>query len=84
MAQVHSSQINPTGSFEITGSLSVEGQTTLEQTNVADPALVVSGAMEIVEAQLQAEIQRARLTIQNLGSMGDRANEDTIDLGGFF
>ena len=84
MAQVHSSQINPTGSFEITGSLSVEGQTTLEQTASPDPALIGSGAMEIVEAQLQSQIQRARLTIQNLGSMGDRANEDTIDLGGFF
>lgn len=84
MALVHSSQLNPTGSYKITGSLEVKGQTTLEQTDVADPTLIVSGAMEIVEAQLQAEIQRARLTIQNLGSMGDRANEDTIDLGGFF
>lgn len=83
MAQVHSSQINPTGSFEITGSLNVEGQTTLQQTD-ADAALIVSGAMEIVEAQLQNQIQRAKLTIQNLGSLGDRANEDTIDLGGFF
>lgn len=84
MARFHASQINPTGSFEITGSLTVEGQTTLEQTATADPALIVSGAMEIVEAQLQNEIRRARLTIQNLGSIGDRANEDTIDLGGFF
>lgn len=83
MAQVHASQINPTGSFEITGSLTVEGQTTLQQTGT-DPALIVSGAMEIVEAQLQSQIQKAKLTIQNLGSLGDRVNEDTIDLGGFF
>lgn len=83
MARFHASQINPTGSFEITGSLTVEGQTTLEQT-AADPALIVSGAMEIVEAQLQAQIQKAKLSIQNLGSLGDRSSEDTIDLGGFF
>ena len=84
MARFHASQINPTGSFLITGSLEVQGQTTLQQVAPTDPALIVSGAMEIVEAQLQAQIQKAKLTIENLGSLGDRESSDTIDLGGFF
>ena len=84
MAQLHASQINPTGSFKITGSLEVDGQTVLTQTSPADPALVISGAMEIVQAQLNAEIQRAKLTIQNLGAIGDRQDDNEIDLGGFF
>jgi len=84
MARIHASQINPTGSFQITGSLDVQGQTTLQQVAPTDPALIVSGAMEIVEAQLQAQIQKAKLTIENLGSLGDRESNDTIDLGGFF
>lgn len=84
MARIHASQINPTGSFLITGSLDVQGQTVLQQTDPSASALIVSGAMEIVEAQMQSEIQKAKLTIQNLGSLGDRASEDIIDLGGFF
>lgn len=84
MAQLHASQINPTGSFKITGSLEVDGQTVLTQTSPADPALIISGAMEIVQAQLNAEIQKAKLTIENLGTLGDRSSNETIDLGGFF
>ena len=84
MARLHLSQINPSGSLTITGSLEVQGQTTLKQTNTADSALIVSGAMDIVQAQIQAEIQRAKLTIENLGSIGDREDSNEIDLGGFF
>jgi len=84
MARLHLSQINPSGSLTITGSLEVQGQTTLKQTNTVDPALVVSGAMEIAQAQIQAEIERAKLTIQNLGTLGDREDNNEIDLGGFF
>ena len=84
MARLHLSQINPSGSLTITGSLEVQGQTTLKQTNTADSALIVSGAMDIVQAQIQAEIQRAKLTIENLGSIGDREDNNEIDLGGFF
>ena len=84
MARFHASQLNPTGSYKITGSLEVQGQTTLQQTDQANPALIISGAMEIAQAQIAAEIQRAKLTIENLGSLGDRESNDTIDLGGFF
>jgi ketopantoate hydroxymethyltransferase len=84
MARIHASQINPTGSFKITGSLEVQGQTVLTQTNTVDPALIISGAMDVVQAQIASELQRARITIQNLGAIGDREDNNEIDLGGFF
>ena len=84
MAQLHASQINPTGSFKITGSLEVDGQTVLTQTSPNDPAFIISGAMEIVRSQIQDEIVSASLSIQNLGTLGDRADNNEIDLGGFF
>ena len=84
MALIHASQLNPTGSFVITGSLDVYGQTALFQTAMSQSALIVSGTMDVVQAQIQAEIQKARITIENLGSIGDRTDDQTIDLGGFF
>ena len=84
MALVYASQLNPTGSYKITGSLEVQGQTVLQQTGIDASALIVSGAMDIVQTQLQAQIQRAKLTIENLGTLGDRQDNNEIDLGGFF
>ena len=55
MALVHASQLNPTGSYKITGSLEVDGQTVLTQTSIDDPALIISGAMEVVQAQIDAQ-----------------------------
>ena len=84
MALVYASQLNPTGSYKITGSLEVQGQTVLQQVDPNASALIVSGAMDIVQAQLQSQIQRAKLTIENLGTLGDRQDNNEIDLGGFF
>lgn len=84
MALIHASQLNPTGSYVITGSLDVYGQTRLYQAAVDQSALIVSGAIEVVQAQIQAQVQRAKITIENLGSIGDREDNNTIDLGGFF
>jgi hypothetical protein len=84
MALIHASQLNPTGSYVITGSLDVYGQSTFYQTTMSQSALIVSGTMEIVQTQIQAELQKARLTIENLGSLGDKSDNQTIDLGGFF
>jgi hypothetical protein len=75
-----------TGSVTIKGDLLVEGKTTLVQK--LDPnveSLVVSGAMSIVQNQINAQVTSAKLTIQNLGSIGDRATNSIIDCGdGFF
>ena len=84
MALIHATQLNPTGSYVITGSLDVYGETRLYQTAVSQSALIVSGAIEVVQAQIQSEVQRARITIENLGALGDRAERQEIDLGGFF
>ena len=84
MAQLHASQLNPTGSYKITGSLDVQGQTVLTQTDPNASALIISGAMDIVKAQIQSEIVSASLSIQNLGTLADRNSNETIDLGGFF
>ena len=84
MALVHATQLNPTGSYVVTGSLDVYGQSTSYQTQESQSALIVSGAMEIVKAQLQSEIYSASLSIQNLGILGDRADNREVDLGGFF
>ena len=84
MARIRSKNINPTGSFNITGSLNVVGTTTLTQTNISGSALIISGTMDIVQTLINAEIVKAKLTIQNLGSFGDTGSNNIIDLGGFF
>lgn len=84
MARLHASQLDPTGSYLITGSLDVYGQSTFYQTEAGQSALIVSGAMEIVKAQIETQIYSANLSIQNLGVLGDRSSNREVDLGGFF
>jgi hypothetical protein len=75
-----------TGSMTIRGDLRVEGTTTLVQT--LDPnseSLIVSGAMSIVRKEINSQIVSASLTIQNLGTLGDRSLVSILDCGdGFF
>lgn len=84
MARLHASQLDPTGSYLITGSLDVYGQSTFYQAEAGQSALIVSGAMEIVKAQIETQIYSANLSIQNLGVLGDRSSNREVDLGGFF
>lgn len=84
MARIKLRELNPTGSLAVTGSLDVFGQTTLHQTALNQSALIVSGAIDVVQTQINAHVQKAKITIENLGSLGDRNSNDTIDLGGFF
>ena len=92
MARIKLREVNPKGDFNITGSLNVSGSmvTMLDTPAVFEtkdpntPALVVSGALEIVKAEIQQQIVSASLTIENLGTMSDRSSNDVIDLGGFF
>ena len=84
MSRVSLRELNLTGSLTITGSLDVYGQTTLYQTALNQSALIVSGAIDVVQAQINAQVQKAKISIENLGSLGDRNSNDTIDLGGFF
>lgn len=84
MSRVSLRELNPTGSLHITGSFGVEGQSTFTQVDPNLPALIVSGAMDIVQAHIQSQIISASLTIQNLGTLSDRSNDSSMDLGGFF
>jgi hypothetical protein len=74
-----------TGSMRIKGDLMVEGKTTLVQR--LDPnieSLVVSGAMNVVQNQISAQVVAASLKIQGLGEMADISKFAVIDCGGFF
>jgi hypothetical protein len=75
-----------TGSMRIKGNLIVDGTTTLRQPN--DPnidTLIVSGAMSIVKNEINAQLVRAQLKIENLGALSDRAQVSVLDCGdGFF
>ena len=75
-----------TGSMRIKGDLIVDGTTTLRQPN--DPnldTLIVSGAMNIVKNEINAQLVRAQLKIENLGALSDRAQISVLDCGdGFF
>ena len=84
MSRVRLRELDPSGSLNITGSFSVQGQTKLYQTAVNQSALIVSGAIEIVKAEIQSQVVSASLTIQNLGTLADRSSNSNIDLGGFY
>lgn len=77
------SDLQVTGSVVIKGDLRVEGQTTMVSQDINQDSLVISGAMSILKNELDAQIRQASLTIENLGSIGDRLNNSIMDLGGF-
>ncbi len=74
------------GSVTIKGNLRVEGTTTLVQT--LDPnieSLVVSGAMSIVQNEINAQIVSASIKMQNILLAEHKTNVNIIDCGdGFF
>lgn len=84
MARISLRELNPSGSLHITGSFGVTGRTTLIQNDPNVSALIVSGAMELVQAQIQSQIVSASLSIQNLGTLADRSSNANLDLGGFY
>jgi hypothetical protein len=57
--------VGTTGSQNITGSLTVNGQTILRQLEPTVPALIVSGSLEI----------------ENLGTISNKNNNKILDLG---
>lgn len=92
MARLKLRELNPVGDLNITGSFNLSGSmitklenpAVFEPTDPNRPALVVSGALEIVRAEIQNQIISASLTIQNLGTLSDRSTDSSIDLGGFY
>lgn len=84
MSRISLRELDPTGSLHITGSFGVRGTSTFIQSDPNVSALIVSGAMEIVKAEIQTQVVSASLTIQNLGTLADRSSNANLDLGGFY
>ena len=75
--------LRTTGSVFIDGDLTVRGTTTLTSTDLLRESLIVSGAMAIMQAQIQAQIISASLSMQGQQVVFQDNNVNVIDLGGF-
>jgi cytoskeletal protein CcmA (bactofilin family) len=75
--------LRTTGSVIIDGDLTVRGTTTLTSTDVLRESLIVSGAMAIMQAQIQAQIVSASLSMQGQVVISQQGNVDVMDLGSF-
>ena len=75
--------LRTTGSVIIDGDLTVRGTTTLTATDVLRDSLIVSGAMAIMNAQIQAQIISASLSMQGQVVISQQGNVDVMDLGAF-
>ena len=86
MALIDSKQLNPnfTGSFTISGSLKILGQTTMDSLSVSKKSLIISGAMELVDQRVDNAIASASLIIGNLGTLASRDQAGIFDLGDNF
>lgn len=73
-----------TGSMILKGDLKVEGQTILSSDIINRESLIISGAMSVVQNEIESQIQAASLRIEGLGSWGNPSRTDEIDLGEFF
>ena len=85
MARIKSKQIitELTGSYTISGSLRVEGQTVLDSLNTRVDSLIVSGSMKVVDQKVNSAIASSSIFVQNLGTIASRDQVGIIDLGGF-
>jgi len=85
MARIKSKQIitELTGSYTISGSLRVEGQTVLDSLNTGVDSLIVSGSMKVVDQKVNSAIASSSIFVQNLGTIASRDQVGIIDLGGF-
>lgn len=73
-----------TGSVKISGSLQVIGPATFDSQKIDTPSITAAGQLEILNQQISSSVQRAKITIQNLGEIGNRDEGLILDLGGFF
>jgi len=75
--------LRTTGSVIIDGDLIVRGTTTLTSTDLLRESLIISGAMAIMNAQIQAQMVSASLSMQGQVVIIQQGNVDVMDLGGF-
>jgi hypothetical protein len=73
-----------TGSVTINGDLIVNGTTTLTATDPLRESLIISGAMAIMQAQIQAQIISASISMQGQRVITYQMDTGSVmDLGGF-
>ena len=86
MARIKSKQISTelTGSYTISGSLRVEGQTVLDSLNTGVDSLIVSGSMKVVDQKVNSAIASSSIFVQNLGTIASREKAGIMDLGDSF
>ena len=75
--------LRTSGSVVINGDLTVNGTTTLVATDPLRESLIISGAMAMVQAQIQAQIISASLKMQGQQVVYNQNTVNVIDLGGF-
>ena len=75
--------LRTSGSVVINGDLTVNGTTLLTSTDLLRESLIVSGAMAIMNAQIQAQIISASLSMQGQVVISQQGNVDVMDLGAF-
>lgn len=75
---ITSNNLRVTGSVDIKGDFTVNGQSVFTQTSASDAgnALVVKGRIKVLEEQIGSYIASASIQVGN--------TQDTIDCGGFF
>ena len=72
-----------TGSITIDGDLIVNGTTILRTTDPLRDSLIISGALAIVQAQIQAQIISASISMGGQVVISEQQNINVMDLGGF-
>ena len=83
MAKLKSKQLKHqlTGSFTLSGSLGVDGQVVVNQIVSGSKALIISGSMEVIEAEIGSMVESASIVVSGLGTIGNRDLTPVVDLG---
>lgn len=76
--------LSVTGSLNVSGSSTFIGQAIFKSDIDQQISLIVSGAMSIIDGYAQNTVQQAKVTIGNLGTLGNNTQTESIDLGAFF
>ncbi|MBC8428375.1 hypothetical protein H8D04_00685 [bacterium] len=86
MARLKSKQFSTelTGSYTISGSLTVQGQTILDSLNTGVDSLIVSGSMKVVDQKVSSAIASSSIFVQNLGTISSREKAGIMDYGDGF
>ena len=75
--------LRTTGSVTINGDLIVNGTTTLTATDPLRESLIISGAMAMMQAQIQSQIISASISMGGQVVISQQQNINVMDLGGF-